>query len=106
MGRRVSLSASSSAMARNNPGVAIVFGLLQRPRGFTNWWHRYVDGRNPDNPHAAAVSAFLREEGIDPYLLPRDEIEDLRKKYLTQVRWFAKDEESQEAWSLLREKKS
>mmetsp|Transcript_7268 Transcript_7268/g.16465 ORF Transcript_7268/g.16465 Transcript_7268/m.16465 type:complete len:138 (-) Transcript_7268:40-453(-) len=77
-------------------------------RPFTNWWNKYVDGVNPDRPHAVAVSAFLREEGIDPYLLRRDELEDFRKKYLTQFRWFAKKEDTgekaKETLDLLREK--
>ena len=31
------------------------------------WANRWVDGSNPDNPHGAAVAAFLRDETIDPY---------------------------------------
>ncbi|CAJ1402884.1 unnamed protein product [Effrenium voratum] len=51
-------------------------------RSFTSWWHRWVDGKNPDNPQAAEVSDWLREQKIDPYLIPRDEIEDWRRQYL------------------------
>ncbi|CAJ1452807.1 unnamed protein product [Effrenium voratum] len=42
----------------------------------------WVDGKNPDNPQAAEVSDWLREQKIDPYLIPRDEIEDWRRQYL------------------------
>ena len=32
------------------------------------------------------IADFLRKEGIDPYELPRDELEELRKNYLTELR--------------------
>mmetsp|Transcript_96754 Transcript_96754/g.216621 ORF Transcript_96754/g.216621 Transcript_96754/m.216621 type:complete len:130 (+) Transcript_96754:64-453(+) len=83
-------------------------GLQWRP--FTNWWQRSVDGVNPDNPNYAAVAAFLRAEGIDPYRLPRDELDEFRKNFLTQLRWFAKaeaeEEKLSEACKLLQEKRA
>mmetsp|Transcript_51909 Transcript_51909/g.150820 ORF Transcript_51909/g.150820 Transcript_51909/m.150820 type:complete len:134 (-) Transcript_51909:625-1026(-) len=84
--------------------------LPQCRRPFTSWWKRYVDGLNPDRPHAAVVSTFLRAEGIDPYLLQRDELEDMRTKYLTEFRWFAKAEDEsareEEVFELLKKKHS
>eukprot|EP00933_Yihiella_yeosuensis_P010697 TRINITY_DN117494_c0_g1_i1.p1 TRINITY_DN117494_c0_g1~~TRINITY_DN117494_c0_g1_i1.p1 ORF type:complete len:140 (-),score=19.28 TRINITY_DN117494_c0_g1_i1:151-570(-) len=86
--------------------------LLERRQSFTSWWHKWVDGKNPASPNASRLSNFLRQEGIDPYLLPRDEIEDFRKKYLTVLNWDesvkkVEDEEGQaeKAWELLQQKK-
>uniref|UniRef100_A0A7S0ZQL3 Uncharacterized protein n=1 Tax=Noctiluca scintillans TaxID=2966 RepID=A0A7S0ZQL3_NOCSC len=83
---------------------------LQSQRFFTNWWHRYVDGENPDRPHGAVVSNWLRTKGVDPYLMPRDETEDIRKCYLTEYRYFTKKgdgdwmERSATAFKLLEQK--
>ncbi|CAK9045471.1 unnamed protein product [Durusdinium trenchii] len=42
--------------------------VLQRAsvRSFTSWWHRWVDGVNPENASNAEVSDMLRIAGIDP----------------------------------------
>lgn len=61
----------------------------QYRRRFTSWWHKYVDGRNPDSPIGAQVSGFLRGDGINPYRLPRDDLETLRRYYLRELRWEA-----------------
>ncbi|CAE8611094.1 unnamed protein product [Polarella glacialis] len=85
-----------------------ILAQLERRQPFTNWWHRWVDGKNPDSPNGAAVARFLREEGVNPYMVPRDELEDFRKHYLTQLNWFAKAEgeaREAEAWGILKEKK-
>eukprot|EP00929_Paragymnodinium_shiwhaense_P070240 TRINITY_DN35567_c0_g1_i1.p1 TRINITY_DN35567_c0_g1~~TRINITY_DN35567_c0_g1_i1.p1 ORF type:complete len:162 (-),score=29.62 TRINITY_DN35567_c0_g1_i1:28-513(-) len=75
----------------------------------TNWWKRYVDGRNPERPHGADVSKFLRADGIDPYLLSRDDVEDIRRAYLQEFNYFdaAKKAEGEErktaAWERTKE---
>eukprot|EP00931_Biecheleriopsis_adriatica_P004485 TRINITY_DN106143_c0_g1_i1.p2 TRINITY_DN106143_c0_g1~~TRINITY_DN106143_c0_g1_i1.p2 ORF type:complete len:139 (+),score=22.12 TRINITY_DN106143_c0_g1_i1:1-417(+) len=83
--------------------------VSERRRPFTNWYKKWVDGQNPSSPNAAAVARLLRSEGVDPYLIPRDELEDFRKQYLTQLNWFAKAEDQREkedeAWTKLQEKK-
>ncbi|CAL1132127.1 unnamed protein product [Cladocopium goreaui] len=87
-------------------------------RYFTNWWQKWVDGKNPDNPKNALVSRLLRQEFIDPYKIPRDELEDFRRQYLFRYEypeWEAGDNKStadmeseeykQDAWERLRRKK-
>eukprot|EP00746_Dinoflagellata_sp_MGD_P002053 gnl/MRDRNA2_/MRDRNA2_103957_c0_seq1.p1 gnl/MRDRNA2_/MRDRNA2_103957_c0~~gnl/MRDRNA2_/MRDRNA2_103957_c0_seq1.p1 ORF type:complete len:119 (-),score=26.90 gnl/MRDRNA2_/MRDRNA2_103957_c0_seq1:36-392(-) len=79
-------------------------------RYFTNWWQKYVDGINPDRPDQVKVAAFLRAQGVDPYRMPRDRLEEMRKFYNTEYVYYAKKEDemerSDEACELLKEKKA
>lgn len=83
---------------------------IQR-RCFTSWWAKWVEGVNPENPSARTVFRYLKAESIDPYLLPRDQL-DLFRKYFLMKRNYPKpmemrekpDEERDErAWEELKE---
>mmetsp|Transcript_127387 Transcript_127387/g.407731 ORF Transcript_127387/g.407731 Transcript_127387/m.407731 type:complete len:136 (-) Transcript_127387:64-471(-) len=104
------LPAADGALARRVACSGNIGQGLGQRRTFTNWWHKWVDGKNPDSPPAVVVSKFLRSEGIDPYRLPRDELEDFRNKFLMEARWFAKAEDDDgkygEACELLKAKRS
>eukprot|EP00397_Hematodinium_sp_SG-2012_P061841 GEMP01082553.1.p1 GENE.GEMP01082553.1~~GEMP01082553.1.p1 ORF type:complete len:120 (+),score=31.50 GEMP01082553.1:131-490(+) len=50
-----------------------------RQRWFTNWWHKYADGENPDNPIGRKLAQMMRKDKLDPYLMHRRDVEDFRK---------------------------
>eukprot|EP00747_Dinoflagellata_sp_TGD_P081898 gnl/TRDRNA2_/TRDRNA2_161486_c0_seq2.p1 gnl/TRDRNA2_/TRDRNA2_161486_c0~~gnl/TRDRNA2_/TRDRNA2_161486_c0_seq2.p1 ORF type:complete len:146 (+),score=26.47 gnl/TRDRNA2_/TRDRNA2_161486_c0_seq2:49-486(+) len=96
-GRRCLCGSCPSLVQRPAPAKAsVAVAVRPQSRRFTSWWHRWVDGKNPDNPHAVTIASFLRSEGIDPYELPRDEIEELRKNYLTELRFFVSNKDASE----------
>uniref|UniRef100_A0A7S2G046 Uncharacterized protein n=1 Tax=Alexandrium andersonii TaxID=327968 RepID=A0A7S2G046_9DINO len=104
-------SLRSRWQGRQGPGGVAVGAAGYGYRPFTNWWQRYVDGCNPDRPHGVVVAGFLRDQGINPYLIQRDELEDLRAKYLMEFRYFTdknKDEKqrTEDALAGLREKQA
>eukprot|EP00927_Polykrikos_kofoidii_P063891 TRINITY_DN58809_c0_g1_i1.p1 TRINITY_DN58809_c0_g1~~TRINITY_DN58809_c0_g1_i1.p1 ORF type:complete len:204 (-),score=22.52 TRINITY_DN58809_c0_g1_i1:32-643(-) len=98
--RNVAGRALVAASASTGVTTSSTFSLVSKPnrlcltgwraggRSFSNWWKKYVDGRNPDQPHGVIVAGFLREEGIDPYLMSRAEIERMRQYYLTEFRYL------------------
>ena len=62
--------------------------ILRQRRLFTSWWTKYVDGRNPDDWARADTAKFFRQQGIDPYLVKKEALDDFRKYYLTEINWF------------------
>ena len=63
----------------------------------TSWWHKYIDGINPDDPPRRQLSAFFRETEIDPYKLPKELYDDYRRYYLTELHWSVQGKET-DAW--------
>ena len=84
--------------------------IFRQRRFFTSWWHKYVDGRNPDDWARADTAQFFRQQGIDPYLLKKETFDDFRKYFLMERNWFvpesAEDKNSVAFANLLKKRKT
>jgi hypothetical protein len=70
----------------------------------TRWWHKYIDGVNPDDPPRRQIAEYFRTAKIDPYKLPKELYDDYRRYYLTELNWFTQGK-SPEAWQNVRNKR-
>ena len=59
----------------------------------TNWWKKFVDGTNPDNPYHRHVAEFFEAQKIDRYRLQRPDLEHWRRWYLQEYRYFTPETE-------------
>jgi len=76
---------------------------------FLTWWKKYVDGKNPEDWARADTAVFFRTQGIDPYALKKELLDDFRKYYLMEFNWFvpeAAENKSELAFLNLKRKKS
>ncbi|KAF4674916.1 Gamma-aminobutyric acid receptor-associated protein-like 2 [Perkinsus chesapeaki] len=63
-------------------------------RSFSSWWHKWVDGTNPEDWTRKATANFLRSQKIDPYILEQADLENWRRWFMTEVQYFAGDREA------------
>ena len=75
----------------------------------TNWWKKFVDGTNPDNPYHRHVAEFFETQKIDRYRLQRPDLEHWRRWYLSEYRYNTPETEpesdrKQKAFELCKEK--
>ncbi len=64
----------------------------------TRWWHKYIDGMNPDDPRRRQIAGYFRNTQIDPYKLPKELYDDYRRYFLTELNWIAAGKPA-EAWA-------
>lgn len=86
------------------PSTALVpgAGAPTSSRHFSNWWAKYVYGLNPRNPEQAKIAELFEKDRINPLLVERDELEDFKEAYLSEVRHYKHEEEK--AWDVVKTK--
>jgi len=100
--RRFGSSVSRRAFSSITSGPLSPFQPFVRNGYFpcdpSSWWYRYVYGLNPRCDRQQKIVEYIEKEGIDPLLLPKDDIEELKRKFLESQNDYDGTEDEDEAW--------